>query len=86
MNPDRSRCNLGKEDVVHAIRDCQASKEVCRSFVLPELQQRFFPLNLREWLLMNLSYRKKRCCGGKVARKHGYSLLEGLEVEMRRNF
>lgn len=74
---------LGKEDMIHAIRDCQTSKEVWLAFVPPLLQQSFFSMNLPEWLMTNLNYRRSRKpWRRKVAREHGYNMLESLEVEM----
>lgn len=63
-SPDCSRCHEGREDVLHAVRGDQVSKEVWRCIVTPHLSSSFFfNGNLREWLLLNLK-QKKRSGGG----------------------
>lgn len=59
------RCDAEMEDGIPAIRDCSKSQEVWLAFVPPRLLRNFFSLDLKTWLLTNLSFKKLESYGGR---------------------
>lgn len=61
-NPSCVRSLAEKEDALHAVHDCKESREVWLSFIPPILQVSFFSMDLREWILTNLTSRENAGC------------------------
>lgn len=47
-------CNGGREDAMHAVRDCTSSKQVWNSLLTPKLASQFYRQDMRDWVVLNL--------------------------------
>lgn len=51
-----SRCGAAVESSLHAVRDCGAVKAIWKKLVHPSFWEEFFSLDLKSWLLCNLTH------------------------------
>ncbi|XVF15275.1 hypothetical protein REPUB_Repub09cG0137100 [Reevesia pubescens] len=54
MGLNCERCSADKEDILHALRDCQNSKAVWSQLLSVEAYRSFFSLTLHDWVLANI--------------------------------
>lgn len=59
-------CSFELEDILHAIRDCIAAKEILAQVILSDKQRWFCSGNIHEWLVDNLQSKQSLALGGRI--------------------
>ncbi|MBA0662685.1 hypothetical protein Goklo_006766 [Gossypium klotzschianum] len=54
VDPSCSICSFPSEDILHILRDCNATKDVWSQVITCNRLTNFFSLNLQDWILLNV--------------------------------
>lgn len=55
-SPACTLCGDGTEDALHAMRDCVATRTLWHCLAPRQLQNNFFSVGFKDWLLLNLTF------------------------------